>query len=99
MTSFTWWLHVGGSTFDNTSFRMKDSTTNPIVVSLKMAELLVNLVFLEEYIKWIGTLGDSTYFEYFKECIGTLSKYVYDEMASSTYFFIWTIAKNVNFSV
>ena len=83
MTSFTWWLHVGGSTFDNTSFRMKDSIVDPVVVSLNMAELLVNHYFLEEYIKWIGTLRDSVYFEDLKDWICTLSKDECDEMASS----------------
>jgi hypothetical protein len=62
---------------------MKDSTIDLVVVSLKMAELLVNLVFLEENIKWIGTLRDFACFEDLKECIGTLYEDEYDDIASS----------------
>ena len=57
---------------------MKDSATDPFVVSFKMAKLLVNFVFLEEYIKWIGMLRDFAYFEDLKEWIGTLSENEYD---------------------
>jgi hypothetical protein len=62
---------------------MKNSVVDPDAISLKMVELLVNPIFLEEYIKWIGTLRDSAYFEDLKDWICTLSKDEYDEMASS----------------
>jgi hypothetical protein len=37
---------------------------------------------LKEYIKWIGMMRDSAYFEYLKEWIDTLSKGEYGEIAS-----------------
>jgi hypothetical protein len=58
---------------------------------------LVNLVFLEEYIKWIGTFRDSAYFEDLKEWIGTLSEDEYDEMVSSASSFDSDFCKKCQF--